>query len=76
MLVKEAGLQAKTLSLDLRERVVAAVSSGMSCRQAVERFGVSAASPFAGIGTRWRFFDRRGVEKRPRIRASRTGQTY
>ncbi len=34
----------KTLSLDLRERVVAAVSSGMSRRQAAERFGVSAAS--------------------------------
>jgi transposase len=35
---------AKTLSLDLRERVVAAVSNGMSRRQAAERFGVSAAS--------------------------------
>src|SRR5512136_3364663 len=34
----------QTLSLDLRERVVAAVSSGMSRRQAAERFGVSAAS--------------------------------
>jgi transposase len=34
----------KTLSLDLRERVVAAVSGGMSRRQAAERFGVSAAS--------------------------------
>ena len=34
----------KTLSLDLRERVVAAVSSGMSRRQAAERFGVSPAS--------------------------------
>ena len=28
----------KTLSLDLRERVVAAVSGGMSRRQAAERF--------------------------------------
>lgn len=35
---------AKTLSLDLRERVVAAVSNGMSRRGAAERFGVSAAS--------------------------------
>lgn len=35
---------AKTLSLDLRERVIAAVSNGMSRRQAAERFGVSAAS--------------------------------
>lgn len=34
----------KTLSLDLRERVVSAVSGGMSRRQAAERFGVSAAS--------------------------------
>lgn len=34
----------KTLSLDLRERVVAAVAGGMSRRQAAERFGVSAAS--------------------------------
>jgi transposase len=35
---------AKTLSLDLRERVVAAVANGMSRRQAASRFGVSAAS--------------------------------
>ena len=34
----------KPLSLDLRERIVAAVASGMSPRQAVERFGVSPAS--------------------------------
>jgi transposase len=34
----------KTLSLDLRKRVVSAVSGGMSRRQAAERFGVSAAS--------------------------------
>lgn len=34
----------KTLSLDLRERVVSAVLGGMSRRQAAARFGVSAAS--------------------------------
>jgi transposase len=34
----------KPLSLDLRTRVVAAVDSGLSRRQAAERFGVSAAS--------------------------------
>lgn len=34
----------KTLSLDLRERVVAAVAGGVSRRQAAERFGASAAS--------------------------------
>ncbi|AWN50692.1 IS630 family transposase [Methylobacterium sp. 17Sr1-1] len=32
------------LSVDLRERVVSAVIAGASCRQAGERFGVSAAS--------------------------------
>jgi len=35
---------AKSLSVDLRKRVVAAIASGMSRRQAAERFGVSAAS--------------------------------
>lgn len=34
----------RTLSTDLRERVVAAVSGGMSRRRAAERFGVSPAS--------------------------------
>lgn len=34
----------KALSVDLRDRVVAAVSGGMSRRSAAERFGVSAAS--------------------------------
>ena len=33
-----------TLSMDLRERVVAAVLGGESCRSAAARFGVSAAS--------------------------------
>lgn len=40
---------ARPLSLDLRERVVAAIEGGLSCRQAAERFGVSAASAI-----RWR----------------------
>ena len=39
----------QVLSQDLRERVVAAVDGGMSCRGAAERFGVSAASAI-----RWR----------------------
>jgi len=39
----------RVLSQDLRERVVAAVDGGMSCRGAAERFGVSAASAI-----RWR----------------------
>src|SRR3954462_14679062 len=33
-----------TLSVDLRQRVVSAVAAGATCRQAAERFGVSAAS--------------------------------
>ncbi|TVV69794.1 helix-turn-helix domain-containing protein, partial [Sphingomonas solaris] len=39
----------RVLSQDLRERVVAAVDAGMSCRAAAARFGVSAASAI-----RWR----------------------
>lgn len=39
----------RSLSRDLRERVVAAVEGGLSCRAAAERFGVSAASAI-----RWR----------------------
>jgi transposase len=35
---------AKALSIDLRDRLIAAVAKGMSRRQAAERFGVSAAS--------------------------------
>jgi len=39
----------RALSRDLRDRVVAAVESGLSCRAAAARFGVSAASAI-----RWR----------------------
>ena len=39
----------RVLFQDLRERVVAAVEDGMSCRAAAGRFGVSAASAI-----RWR----------------------
>jgi transposase len=35
---------AKALSVDLRQRVIAAIDGALSCRQAAERFGVSAAS--------------------------------
>jgi transposase len=35
---------AGALSLDLRERVIAAIEAGASCRQAAERFGVGAAT--------------------------------
>lgn len=40
---------AKSLSFDLRQRVIAAIDGGLSCRAAAERFGVSAASAI-----RWR----------------------
>ena len=39
----------RMLSRDLRDRVVAAIEDGMSCRAAAARFGVSAAS-----AVRWR----------------------
>ncbi len=39
----------RALSIDLRERVIAAIDSGLSCRAAATRFGVSAASAI-----RWR----------------------
>ncbi len=42
---------AKSLSLDLRRRVVDTIERGLSCRQAAERFGVSASSAI-------RWFDR------------------
>ena len=35
---------AKSLSFDLRSRVLAAIEQGLSCRQAAARFGVSASS--------------------------------
>jgi transposase len=43
----------KALSVDLRERVVAAVTAGASCRAAAARFGVSASSAI-----RWRALSR------------------
>ena len=44
LLGKGAMEMSKALSVDLRERVVAAVTAGSSCRAAAVRFGVSAAS--------------------------------
>lgn len=49
------------LSLDLRVRVLAAVASGSSHRDAGERFGVSAASI-----SRWRVLEREQGDVRPR----------
>ena len=50
----------KALSVDLRDRVVAAIEDGMSCRQAAVRFGVSASSAI-----RWRGLARRQGDVRP-----------
>jgi transposase len=41
---------AQALSLDLRRRVVDAIKRGLSCRQAAERFGVSASSAIRWYG--------------------------
>lgn len=53
----------KALSLDLRTRVLAAITSGLSCHQAAERFGVSAASAI-----RWRTAERLVGDVRPKMR--------
>ena len=50
----------KALSLDLRTRVLLAVSEGMSHRAAGARFGVSAASV-----SRWRALEREQGDARP-----------
>jgi transposase len=52
---------ARALSIDLRERVLAAVDGGMSCRQAAGRFGVSTSSAI-----RWNDRRRREGNFRPR----------
>jgi transposase len=51
----------KPLSFDLRSRVLAAVDAGLSCRQAAERFGVSASSAI-----RWAGLRRSGGDARPK----------
>jgi len=50
----------KALSVDLRDRVVAAINGGMSCRQAALRFGVSASS-----AVRWRMLNLTKGDVRP-----------
>ena len=53
----------KALSVDLRVRVLAAVSAGFSHREAAVRFGVSAASV-----SRWRALAREQGDPRPHPR--------
>jgi transposase len=52
---------AKSLSMDLRERVLGSIAGGLSGRQAAERFGVSAAS-----ASRWRTMEREQGDARPK----------
>src|SRR4051794_35183297 len=51
----------KSLSFDLRSRVLAAIDAGLSCRQAAARFGVSASSAI-----RWQAMRLSGGDARPR----------
>lgn len=51
----------RSLHIDLRSRVLAAVDEGLSCRQAAERFGVSASSAI-----RWAALRRSGGDARPK----------
>jgi transposase len=51
----------KALSIDLRERAVAAVRAGATHREAAERFGVSAASV-----SRWQVLERERGDVRPK----------
>ena len=51
----------KSLSFDLRSRVLAAIDAGLSCRQAAARFGVSASSAI-----RWQGMRREGGDARPK----------
>lgn len=52
---------AKSLSFDLRSRVLAAVMDGLSCRAAAARFGVSASSAI-----RWQSLRLAGGDGRPK----------
>ena len=52
---------ARSLSVDLRRRVVGAIEGGLSCRAAAQRFGVSASSAI-----RWRAQERREGDLRPK----------
>jgi len=52
---------AKSLSFDLRSRVLAAIADGLSCREAAARFGISASSAI-----RWQALRRAGGDGRPK----------
>ena len=52
---------ARSLSVDLRRRVVGAIEGGLSCRAAAHRFGVSASSAI-----RWRAQEQREGDVTPK----------
>ncbi len=75
--VRAALGMSKALSVDLRERVVAAIAAGASCRLKEIRAKLAEAGVAVGIGTLWRFFDRRRMtwkKSRPMPR-SKTART-
>ena len=51
----------RSLSFDLRSRVLAAIEAGLSCRQAAARFGVSASSAIC-----WQALRESGGDARPK----------
>ena len=59
---------ARTLSQDLRDRVVAAIDGGLSCRAAAARFGISASSAI-----RWRQL---AIEHRRAVAKPRGGDRH
>lgn len=55
----------QSLSFDLRSRVLSAIDAGVSCRQAAERFGVSAS-----LAIRWQALRRSGGDARPKAQGA------
>lgn len=66
---------AKSLSEDLRGRLIAAVAGGMSRRAAAERFGVSAASAVRWVRA-WRETGRRSARRQGGDRRSEKIEAY
>ena len=63
-------MMTKPLSLDLRQRVIAAIGAGMSCRAAV-RFGIA---PSAAVKWRRLWLETGSVAPRPQGGDTRTGR--
>ena len=66
---------AKSLSHDLRSRLISAVAGGMSRRAAAERFGVSAASAVRWVRA-WRETGRRAAKRQGGDRRSERIEAY